>query len=175
MKKKNKKLLMLGTRFQAIYGEQKWGKQWHLFSLVRHWPELVGKDFSQQSMPAFFRQAVLWVYARDSIWMQQMHLAKLQIMGRINALLPEECEIEDIRWTLEPADLVSIVEKEKYTSPPVQVEADAERHFRMMAETITDSATREALCNLWLQHETKKRVEQQTGQESTPKKQFGKS
>ncbi len=158
VKKKNKKLTLLADNLSAVYGQQQWGRQWHLFSLVQHWPELAGSEFASHSMPAFFRQDELWIYARDSIWMQQMHFSKLDIISRINAFLKGAQSVEDIRWTLEPADLIEIAVREEYISPPTDVDPEAERQFRMLAENVKDPKVRAALLRLWLRLETKNKV-----------------
>lgn len=157
-KKKNKKLTLLGNNFATVYGQHQWGNQWHLFSLVRHWPELVGKEFASRSLPAYFRRDELWVYAQDSIWMQQMHLCKPELTTKINSFLKGARTVEDIRWTLQPADLIEIPVKEEYVSPPINVDPAAEREFRVMAENVANPEARAALCKLWLRLETKNRV-----------------
>ncbi len=155
-RKKNRKLTPLADNFSAVYGHQQWGNQWNLYTLVRHWPELVGSAFAGHSMPAYFRRDDLWIYTDNSLWMQQMHFSKLDIIAKINAFLQGGQTVLDLRWTLQPANLVSAAE-EKYVSPPTDVDPDAEREFRSMAENIANPAARAALCNLWLRMETIKR------------------
>lgn len=153
-KKKKKKLTPLGDDFAGIYGQQQWGNQWHLFSLVRHWPEVAGREVASNSMPAYFRRDVLWVYVQGSIWMQQMQLVKMDLLTRVNAFLKGRQAVEDIRWMLQPSELID-VPREEYVSPPISVDPAAEREFRVMAENIADPDTREAFCNLWLRLTTK--------------------
>ena len=155
VKKKNKKLTLLADNLSTVYGQQQWGRQWYLFSLVQHWSELAGSDFAAHSMPAYFRQEELWVYAKDSIWMQQMHFCKLDILSRINTFLKGAQQVEDIRWTLQPADLIEIPVNEEYISPPINVDPEAERQFRLMAENVRDPESRAALLRLWLHLETR--------------------
>ncbi|MCI5224719.1 MAG: DUF721 domain-containing protein, partial [Candidatus Electrothrix sp. AR4] len=106
--KTKKKLTSLADTLSSVYGQQRWGNQWHLFSLVRHWPELAGDAFAEHSMPAYFRRDELWVYAQNSIWMQHMHLCKTDIIAKINVFLQGRQTVEDIRWTLQPAELIPI-------------------------------------------------------------------
>jgi hypothetical protein len=116
-------------------------------------------------MPAYFRQGDLWVYAGDSIWMQQMYFCKLDIIARINTFLKGAEQVEDIRWTLQPADLIEIPVHEEYISPPIEVDPEAERQFRLMAENVRDPEVRAALLRLWLRLETKnKRNNRQYGE-----------
>ncbi len=151
-----KKLIPLAKTLSSVYGEQRWGNQWHLFALVRHWPKLVGAAFAEHSLPAYFRRDELWVYAQNSIWMQQMHLGKIDIIAKINAFLSGEKTVKDIRWVLQPADLISIPEEE-YVPPKTDVDPVAEREFRSMAENVADPEARAALCRFWLRMETIKK------------------
>jgi hypothetical protein len=141
------------TLDQVLSGQQ-WGNQIHLFALVRHWPEIAGSEIACHSMPAFFRRDVLWIYVRGSIWIQQMHLVKLELLNQTNAFLKGRHQVTDLRWMVQPAELID-QPFEKYVSPPIKVDPEAERKFRIMAENLPDPETREALCNLWLRLTTK--------------------
>ena len=153
---KEKILTPLGDDLVAVYGQQQWGNQWHLFTLARHWPEVAGRDISSHSLPAFFRRDVLWVYVHDSIWMQQMQLGKPDLLDKINTFLKGCQPMDDLRWMLQPTDLIDVPRAE-YVSPPISVDPIAEREFRVMADNIRDPDTREAFCNLWLRLTTKNR------------------
>ena len=156
-KKKRNQVTPVGDNLDAVLGRQGWGNQLHLFSLVRHWPEVAGRELADRSMPAWFRRNVLWVYVQGSIWMQQMQMVKPELLARINAFLQGRQTVEDLRWLQQPLDMVDSPEEE-YVSPPITVDPVAEREFRVMAENITDHDTREALCRLW-RGLTKKRTE----------------
>ena len=108
-------------------------------------------------MPAFFRRDVLWVYVQDSIWMQQMQLGKPELLVTINTFLKGHQTVNDLRWMLQPTDLIDVPRAE-YVSPPINVDPVAEREFRVMAENIRDQDAREAFCNLWLRLTTKNRA-----------------
>ncbi len=157
-KKKKKQPVLLADDFAAIYGQQQWGNQWHLFSLVRHWSEVAGKDVGAHSMPAYFRRDILWVYVQESVWMQHMHLVKVDLLARVNTFLQGRLTVNDLRWMLQPTELIDVA-VEEYVSPPISVDPAAEREFRTMAENIADPDTREAFCNLWLRLTTKKNRE----------------
>ncbi|MCI5159059.1 MAG: DUF721 domain-containing protein [Candidatus Electrothrix sp. AUS1_2] len=146
----------MGDTFSSVYGRQQWGNQWHLFTLVQHWPKLVGDAFAEHSMPAYFRRKDLWVYAHNSLWMQQMHFSKIELIAKINAFLRGTLVVGDIRWTLQPAELVEIPEEE-YVPPPLDVDPDAERAFRAMAENVANPEAREALCRFWKRMESIKK------------------
>lgn len=154
---KKKKIRPLGENMGAVVGRQLWGNQLHLFPLVRRWPEIAGKEISRHSMPAYFRRDVLWVYVQSSVWMQQMQLAKLELLEKVNHFLQDSQQVNDLRWMVQPADLIDVV-REKFVFPQTNVDPAAEREFRVMAENITDPVIREALCNLWLCLTTKNNI-----------------
>jgi hypothetical protein len=151
-----RKLVSLSDTLSGVYGQQQWGNQWHLFKLVQHWPRLVGDAFAEHSMPAYFRRNELWIYAHNSLWMQQMHFSKIDIIDKINVFLHGALTVGDIRWSLQPAELIDTPE-EKYVPPPLDVDADAEREFRSMAENVSNPEAREALCRLWKRMESLKK------------------
>lgn len=152
--KKRKKIVPVGNDLEMILGKQQWGNQYNLFSLVRCWSELAGREVASHSMPAYFRRDVLWVYVQGSIWMQQMQMVKPELLAKINAFLKGHQAVEDLRWMQQPPDLID-VPREEYVSPSISVDPAAERQFRVMAENIMDLDTREAFCNLWLRLTTK--------------------
>ncbi|MCW5203825.1 DUF721 domain-containing protein [Desulfobulbus sp. US2] len=155
VEKTRRKLISLADSLSDVYGHQQWGNQWHLFQLTDHWPQLVGEAFAEHSMPAYFRRKDLWVYAYNSLWMQQMHFSTTDIIAKINVFLRGALTVENIRWALQPAELIDTPE-EKYVPPPLDVDADAERQFRSMAENVANPEAREALCRLWKRMESLK-------------------
>ena len=144
VEKTRRKLISLADSLSDVYGHQQWGNQWHLFQLTHHWPQLVGKAFAEHSMPAYFRRKELWVYAHNSLWMQQMHFSSTDIIAKINVFLRGALTVEDLRWALQPAELIDTPEEE-YVPPPLDVDSDAERQFRSMAENVANPEAREAL------------------------------
>ncbi|CAK8718018.1 MAG: Protein of unknown function (DUF721) [Candidatus Electronema aureum] len=154
--KTNGALVPLAGNLKNLLEQPQWGNQRHLLSLTRHWPKLVGDVFAHQSLPAYFRRDELWIYVRHSLWMQQMQLAKMEIMAKIKTFLHQQQRVSDLRWTLQPVDLAA-PPAEPYVPPPTQVDPAAEREFRAMAETIADVEARQALLRFWRRMETLKR------------------
>lgn len=88
--------------------------------------------------------------------MQQMHFSKIDIIDKINVFLQGAFTVGDIRWLLQPAELIDTPE-EKYEPPPLVVDPEAEQEFRAMAENVANPEVREALCQLWLRMESLKK------------------
>lgn len=149
--RKTKGRLVALTQHLAADEAQQWGYQRHLFTLTRRWPELVGSVFAGQSTPAYFRRNELWLYIRNSVWMQQMHFFKPDLLTKINALLQGAPQVDDLRWTLPPTDFMPPFPAKQEPVPlPAVPDPEAEQAFRAMAENIADPAARAALCRLWL-------------------------
>lgn len=85
-----------------------------------------------------------------------MHFSREDIINKINAFLQGSLIVGDIRWTLQPAELIETPEEE-YVPPPLDVDPDAERAFRSMAENVANPEAREALCRLWQRMESLKK------------------
>jgi predicted nucleic acid-binding Zn ribbon protein len=139
----------LADHVAAVYRHQQWDTLWFLYTLLRQWPDLVGPAFAEHSTPAYLRKKDLWVYVTHSIWMQQMQFAKVDILARIKSSLKEPL-VQDIRWTLTPADFPQSA-PQVHTQPlPAQViSPQAEQDFLVLAEHVADPEARHALWRLW--------------------------
>jgi hypothetical protein len=135
-----------------------WGSQRPLLTLTSRWPALVGRVFAEHSTPAFFRRNELWIYTSGPVWMQQMNFSKLEILARINELLQGELRVDELRWTLPPADF-ALAAKQEETSPPTAVDSAAEQAFLAMTEAVADPEARAALRRLWLRLAAARRPE----------------
>ncbi|RUM36331.1 MAG: hypothetical protein DSY58_05530 [Desulfobulbus sp.] len=145
-----KKLCLLGDNLNSVLSRRQWGSQLHLVPLTRDWAKIVGNETAQHSLPAYFRRKVLWVYVHNSLWMQQMQMAKPELLEKINTFLQDKLQVEDVRWMIQPAHLIDAPETH-YVSPEIQVNKDQEQKLYAMAESIPDPVTREAFCTMWRQ------------------------
>ncbi len=137
----------LGQEMEQIYGNRGWRHPWQIFTLVRDWGVIAGPEIAGQSMPAYLRQDVLWVYVHSSAMMQNLQMQKPMLIQAVNQRL-EGVRIRDIRWLLEPADLPRSVERDWAPAPPAP-DPDREEAFRQMASTVADPGCRAALLALW--------------------------
>lgn len=137
---------------------ESWGNQKYLLGLTKRWPKMVGPVLAQNSLPAYFLGAELWVYTAHAIWMQQLGFAKPELLTKINDFLAEHGgpQVSDLRWTLQPADFPSLP-AEKPDPPPAPVDPERERAFRRLADAIADPEAREAFCRFWRQMEALRR------------------
>jgi len=70
-----------------------------LLDICRRWEELVGPVIAANSRPVGLKDNLLLVDVASSVWMQQLQFLKAEIIGRINAGLPEAA-IEKIRFRI---------------------------------------------------------------------------
>jgi hypothetical protein len=145
---KKRKIQLLSDHLGTVLSTQQWGRQIYLFTLTRHWPEIAGQERAEYCMPAYFRRDVLWIYVDSSIWMQQLQMAKPELLTRINRFLKEKQHVEDLRWLVQPAGLIDPPEEE-YIPPPLTVDPAAEKNLHAMAKSIPDPTTRKAFCTMW--------------------------
>ena len=128
-----------------IYNKRQWQQQWRLFSLVRDWPTIVGREVGRLTMPAFFRQDTLWIYVQDSAWMHHLQFIKLDLLERINRTLGNQ-PVSDLRWQLLP-QLPSL--PERHLPPAHAVDSARTQAFAQMTASIANQECREALQRLW--------------------------
>lgn len=145
---RRRKIETLGKNLEALLRKRQWGNQVYLFALERQWAEITGPEIAQQSMPAFFRRDVLWIYVQGSAWMQQLQFAKLEMLAQINTFLQPQCAVVDLRFLEYPPELQKIIQQDRRFHPS-PVDPVAEQKFTVMADSIPDIDTKEALCRMW--------------------------
>jgi hypothetical protein len=127
-----------------------WGHQKYLLGLTRRWPKMVGPVLAANSLPAYFLSTELWIYTTHAIWMQQLGFAKPELLTKVNDFLQEYGgpQVNDLRWTLQPADFPALPER-KPVPPPAPVDPTEEKRIVEMSEAIADPEARAAFCRLW--------------------------
>jgi hypothetical protein len=95
--------LVQGSEFlQAIFegGRSPLSEQFLRWKLWRKWPEYVGSTIAEVSEPASYRRGTLYIWVKNSIWMQQLVFMLDPIRDKINASLGFEY-IKTIHLTLD--------------------------------------------------------------------------
>ena len=82
--------------------------------LIGIWQKAVGPQIAAQSRPENLRRDVLFVKVSTSVWMQQLHFLKGELIEKVNALM-EKAPVREIRFSIGqlPASL------EKQEAPPL--------------------------------------------------------
>jgi len=85
---------------KSLLAGRKWQKRIDLHQVFLFWNEAVGQDIAAHAEPEIIRGTVLWIRVTDSVWMQQLHLLKTQLLERLNSRLKEE-RLSDLRFQLD--------------------------------------------------------------------------
>jgi len=68
-------------------------------ALLKLWPQAVGPQIADKTRPDAFRNGTLFVKTVSSVWVQQLHFVKEEILGKLNALNRKPI-VKDIRFTV---------------------------------------------------------------------------
>ncbi len=154
---KSKKMMDAGSLLAVIAKNRHWEQRLALHRVFLFWEEVVGGDIARYAQPYVIRGEVLWVNVSESIWMQQLHLQKINLLAALNRRLgvgsatsPAAGGLSDIRFRIEailtrpqtPPPL------EKPSAPPLAPERVEE--FTRMLSAIDDQELQAALQRCWL-------------------------
>jgi hypothetical protein len=67
--------------------------------LRQAWEKAVGPQIASQSRPEHLRREILLVKVANSVWMQQLHFLKEEIIGKVNNVLGKT-SVKDIRFVI---------------------------------------------------------------------------
>lgn len=145
-------LTRMGSLLAALIRQRHWDKQVGLHAVFDLWPRAVGREIAKRSAPRVIRGTVLWVGVTDSVWMQQLHLLKQELLQRINDSLPGREKISDLRFQLDTG--LGDGDKSEMPAPvgaPSALPLDQEqlRLFAGLARSVDDADLQERLLSLW--------------------------
>lgn len=132
---------------KKVFENKQWQHQWLLFYLTRQWPVIVGEQVAAATYPAYMKGKVLWIYAENSVWMQQLQFIKLDILAKIKQGVPD-AQLQDLRFVLDPEGGKKSVEAP--AMPPITVDKQAEKQFMDMIAAVADAECRNSLHKMWL-------------------------
>lgn len=84
--------------------------------LIEIWEKAVGPQIAAQSRPNRMRKEILLVNVSSSVWMQQLHFLKEEIIGKVNALTSSP-PIKDIRFSIGQIPVPTVKGKEAAVGP----------------------------------------------------------
>lgn len=145
--RKKSDLQHLSANLQHVFGGRNWHLLWQTCELVKHWPEVAGKNIAEKSMPAYIRKKILWIYVHDSVWMQHLHARKTLLLDKVQKF-NGSMEIEDIRWLLHP----EAKPQEKMRCGGIRkekIDRSQQKQFEKIASAVKNEQCRTALCKLW--------------------------
>lgn len=152
---KKKQYVPLNSVFKALYTSHAWKAQWELYQLSRNWKDIVGDIIGEISEPAFFRKDTLCIYVENSAWMQQLQFLKPELLLKVN-MSAKSRALKDMRFILRPPEFGPKEEKRE-VAPEKEIAPERQQMFEEMTAGIDDDRCREALVNLWKDHQKKSR------------------
>ncbi|WP_413558775.1 DUF721 domain-containing protein [Bdellovibrio sp. HCB209] len=101
-KNKKRKLTLGSEVLQSLFenGKSPLSEQFMRWKLWAKWEEVVGPTIAKNAEPVGFQRGVLYVWVRNSSWMQQMIFLKDQIRNTINEKF-ENNFVRHIKFTLD--------------------------------------------------------------------------
>ena len=146
-KNRDNKQRPLAATLPGLIRDCGWEIQLDMHSVFAHWRELADQDTADHAQPLKIIAGVLWVEVENSGWMQDLQYRKVQLLKNINAFL-QKSRIRDVRYVL-PEGLKPVAEQKtgaiRFIAPP----AEQVREFAQQIESISDTASREALMRFW--------------------------
>lgn len=115
------------------------------------WDSIVGREISFRAKPHLIRGKVLWVNVSDSIWMQQLHLQKMDLLERINNKLGD-AKLEDIRFQLDSRSKENPA-KAREKNPVWPIDQQRMQEFERMISSLEDEEMKKSLKRLWAKFE----------------------
>jgi len=105
-KPKKGKLTLGSEVLQRLFenGKSPLSEQFMRWKLWAKWEEVVGPTIAKNAEPVGFQRGVLFVWVRNSAWMQQMIFLKDQIRDTINQKF-ENNFVKHIKFTLDRRDV----------------------------------------------------------------------
>jgi predicted nucleic acid-binding Zn ribbon protein len=99
---KKKKLALGSEVLQSLFenGRSPLSEQFMRWKLWAKWEEVVGPTIAKNAEPVGFQRGVLYVWVRNSAWMQQMIFLKDQIRDTINQKF-ENNFVRYVKFTLD--------------------------------------------------------------------------
>lgn len=106
-KKKYRSKMKSGSEvLQSLFenGKSPLSEQFLRWKLWAKWPEVVGETIAKNAEPVAFKNGVLFLWVKSSVWMQQMVFLREQIKTAINQKMDQKF-VHTIRFTLDRRDV----------------------------------------------------------------------
>ena len=113
--------------------------------MARAWDSAVGPRIAAQTRPDTIRRGILFVRVSNSVWMQQLHYLKQEIIEKVNRTLGEEV-IGNLFFTIGDVSLRRPSRAD--ATPTPQVRPLREREKKMVEEwiaSVTDAELRDIM------------------------------
>lgn len=90
-------------------GKSPLAEQFIRWRLWRKWPDVVGPTISAQTIPVSMKDGVLYIWVKNSVWMQQLIFLAKPVREKINKHLGTH-QVRQIRFTLDRKEVPNLEE-----------------------------------------------------------------
>lgn len=140
--------LRIAAILPGLCRDRGWQAQVEAYSLLLRWPEIMDAEIATHSRPDKIAAGVLWVEAENLVWMQQLQYRRGDMQVVLNSRL-RHSQINEIRLRLPDKSTAATSAEDasalRFLSPDPQALAA----FTKLADTVQDSACRQALIDYW--------------------------
>lgn len=145
------KVIPIGSLLGAMSQDRNWRERLGLHAVFLFWDELVGGGIAERAQPRMIRGTVLWVAVSDPVWLQQLHLERGVLLGRINGRLTTEKKLTDIRFQVDSALEQEGIPVEQPPAPlPLPLSSAEAKELEVLLAELGDKEARTTLRRLWL-------------------------
>lgn len=97
-----KKLKAGAEILQALFEteDQPLAHAFNRWKLWQRWPEVVGEEFAQFTEPVGYQNGILYVWVKNSTWMQHFQMLKKQLIQSVDQRF-QKGYAKEIRFTLD--------------------------------------------------------------------------
>jgi predicted nucleic acid-binding Zn ribbon protein len=89
----------LSESISAVLQKCGGGEEQNARAVWGFWDQVVGETMARNARPAAFKQRILMVHVSSSVWLQEMHFRKTDLIERLN-LAAGARVVEDIRFKI---------------------------------------------------------------------------
>jgi predicted nucleic acid-binding Zn ribbon protein len=98
-KKQKAQLLPIGEVLFSVLKRKGMTSKIEENALLKHWPKAVGPQIASKTQPDSLRNGTLFVKTVSSVWVQQLHFIKGEILDKLNQLSGKSA-IKEIRFSV---------------------------------------------------------------------------
>ncbi len=96
-RKRKANLQQIGDVLFSLLKKRGMASKFEEKALLKIWPKAVGPQIASQTQIDSFRHGILFVKTVSSVWVQQLHFIKEEILGKLNEL-SAKTQIKEIRF-----------------------------------------------------------------------------
>ncbi|MCP4716955.1 MAG: DUF721 domain-containing protein [Deltaproteobacteria bacterium] len=148
MSKKTPPPSSLDTILRGVLQDMPAANRTGMLKLRAAWQKAVGQRIAAKASPEMVRNQVLMVHVENSVWMQELHFMKDQILEKLNARI-DTAALRDIRFKIGQVGKKAPARKK---APLLPLDADDQKKIDRDAAAIEDGELRDSFKSFMATH-----------------------